>query len=237
MEIIKKYWYYVVIVGFVVSTIYTCTSNKEYELRGEVKQLSEQLEKSTKGLEQFRVRQKTLFDSISSAEKIKNQKITELKNSNNSLEKQLQISKEKLKQRKESFRNKTYQQLSEVFKEMGYTSVTANDNGVNLEKDTPMEVLDDLAEGENCAQDLKIKDSIIKNKDSEISLVNEKVLNRDIQLASKQIEVGKLDESLQISREINKKQEKENKQLRKKNFITTYIVPPLAFIAGFLIGG
>lgn len=236
MEIIKKYWYYVVIIGFVISTTYTCTNNKEHELRGEVEQLNKQLEKSTKGLEQFRVRQKTLFDSISSAEKIKNQKIAELKNSNSSLEKKLQISQEKLKQRKESFRNKTYQQLLEVFKEMGYTSVTANSNGINLEKDTPMEVLDDLAEGENCAQDLKIKDSIIKNKDSEISLVNEKVLNRDIQLASKQIEVGKLDESLQISREINKKQEKENKQLRKKNFITTYLVPPLVFIAGFLIG-
>lgn len=235
MEVIKKYWYYVVIVGFIISTIYTCTNNKEYELRGQVKELNKQLEKSTKGLQEFRVKQKNLFDSISVAEKIKNSRLSELKKSNDDLNKQLDSSRKKLEQTKQAFRNKTYEELAKVFKESGYKNITSTNNSVNLEKDTPVNVLEDLVEGKNCSEDLLIKDSIIENKNEEIKIVNEKLVNRDIQIESKNQEALKLDESLQISREINKKQEKENRQLRKKNFLTKYVITPLAVLATILI--
>jgi len=237
METIKKYWQYFVILILVLLLINTCskTNNNNDEVEIKVKQLSKQLKISTDSLIKFREKQTVLFDSIFLAEKIKNKKIIELKNINNSLEKQLKILQEKLKQKKESFKNKTYQQLAEIFKQNGYKDVTATNNSVNLEKDTPEEILDNLAEGDNRLLDLQIKDSIIKNKDSEINLVNEKVLDRDLQLASKQIEIEQLDNSFKISREINKKQEDENKKLKRKNFITTYIVPPLVFLAGIFI--
>jgi len=236
MEIIKKYWQYFVILILVLLLINNCSkTNNNDEVEIKIKQLSKQLKISTDSLLKFREKQTVLFDSIFLAEKIKNKKIVELKNLNNSLEKQLKISKEKLKQKKESFKNKTYQQLAEIFKQNGYKNVTATNNSVNLEKDTPEEILDNLAEGDNRLLDLQIKDSIIKNKDFEISLVNEKVLDKDLQLASKQIEIEQLDNSFKISREINKKQEDENKKLKRKNFITTYIVPPLVFLAGIFI--
>lgn len=235
MEIIKKYWQYFVILMLVLLLINNCSKTNNNDNEVKVKQLSKQLKISTDSLVKFREKQTVLFDSIFLAEKIKNKKIVELKNLNNSLEKQLKISKEKLKQKKESFKNKTYQQLAEIFKQNGYKNITATNNSVNLEKDTPEEILDNLAEGDNRLLDLQIKDSIIKNKDSEINLVNEKVLDRDLQLASKQIEIEQLDNSFKISREINKKQEDENKKLKRKNFITTYIVPPLVFLAGIFI--
>lgn len=233
METIKKYWQYFVILILVLLLINTCSEKNSKETG--IKQLSKQLKVSTDSLVKFREKQTVLFDSIFLAEKIKNKKIIELKNLNNSLEKQLKISQEKLKQKKESFKNKTYQQLAEIFKQNGYKDITATNNSVNLEKDTPEEILDNLAEGDNRLLDLQIKDSIIKNKDSEISLINEKVLDKDLQLASKQIEIEQLDNSFKISREINKKQENENKKLKRKNFITTYIVPPLVFLAGIFI--
>ena len=235
MEIIKKYWQYFVILILVLLLINNCSKTDNNDNEVKVKQLSKQLKISTDSLVKFREKQTVLFDSIFLAEKIKNKKIIELKNINNSLEKQLKILQEKLKQKKESFKNKTYQQLAEIFKQNGYKDVTATNNSVNLEKDTPEEILDNLAEGDNRLLDLQIKDSIIKNKDSEINLVNEKVLDRDLQLASKQIEIEQLDNSFKISREINKKQEDENRKLKRKNFITTYIVPPLVFLAGIFI--
>lgn len=233
METIKKYWKYIIVFMLVLLAVETCSKNDSKEQ--EIKQLSEQLEESTNGLKQIRKKQTVLFDSLFLLDKFKNEKIAELRKSNEQLYQQLQISRKNLEQRKQTFRNKNYEQLSKIFIEMGYKDVTATNNSVNLEKDSPIEILDNLAEGDNCFYDLKTKDSLIKNKDEQIKLTQEKVLNKDLQLASKQFEVDNLEENIEISRKINEKQEKENKKLRRKNFITTYIIPPLAFLTGMFI--
>lgn len=233
METIKNYWEYIVILILVLLLLNTCSEKNSKKT--EIKQLNEQLKQSITKLSTFREKQTVLFDSIFLAEKIKNEKIKELQKSNTDLEKQLINSHKKLEQRKQTFRNKNYEQLAEVFREIGYKDVTATNNSVNLEKDSPIEILDNLAEGDNCFYDLKMKNNLLKNKDLELKLTQEKVLSRDLQLASKQFEVYNLEENIEISREINKKQEDENKKLRRKNFITTYIIPPLAFLTGMFI--
>lgn len=233
METIKNYWEYIMILILVLLLLNTCSEKNSKKT--EIKQLNEQLKQSITKLSTFREKQTVLFDSIFLAEKIKNEKIKKLQKSNTDLEKQLINSHKKLEQRKQTFRNKNYEQLAEVFREIGYKDVTATNNSVNLEKDSPIEILDNLAEGDNCFYDLKMKNNLLKNKDLELKLTQEKVLSRDLQLASKQFEVYNLEENIEISREINEKQEDENKKLKRKNFITTYIIPPLAFLAGMFI--
>jgi hypothetical protein len=100
---------------------------------------------------------------------------------------------------------------TEVFREQGYEDVSATATSVNLEKDTPIAILDDLAEGDNCFYSLEVKDSIIKNKNEEIKLEKDKSLNKDLALASKQIETEKLDKALDTSLQLNKKTEKQLK--------------------------
>ncbi len=217
-------------------SVCTCSHNAQKVAEGETKQLKEQLKKSTEGLVSFRERQKVIFDSISLAEKLKDKRISELHNSNEQLNQKLINSQKELQQKKESYKNKSFEQLAQVFRDSGYKEVTATNNSVNLEKDEPVAVLEDLAEGLNCFTDLQTKDSIIFNKDNEIKLGKEKLIDKDLALASKQIEVEQLDVVVKIQDNINKSLSKENRNLKTKNFLTTYILPPLVFIGGVYVG-
>lgn len=233
-----KYLREMVIVGLTVLllSVWTCSHNSQKVAQGETKQLKEQLKKSKEGLVSFREKQKAIFDSISSAEKIKDKKITELHNSNERLNQKLIDSAKELEKRKQSFRNKDFEQLATVFKEMGYENVTFTNTSVALEKESPVDVLDDLVEGVNCLTDLQTKDSIIFNKDSEIKISQEKIKNREILLSSKTEEVIKLDDIVKIQTNLSETLSKENSKLKTKNFLTTYILPPLVFIGGVYVG-
>ena len=235
---IKKYTREITIVGLVILllSVWTCSHNAQKVAQGETKQLKEQLEKSTEGLISFRERQKVIFDSISLAEKLKDKKISELHNSNEQLNQKLINSQKELEQKKQSYKNKSFEQLAQVFRESGYKDVSSTNNSVNLEKNEPIAVLEDLAEGLNCFTDLQIKDSIISNKNQEIKISQEKIKNRDLMLLSKTDEVEKLDGINQTQEEIIKKTEKQLRQLKTKNFLTTYILPPLVFIGGAYVG-
>ena len=242
METIKKilvqYKREIIIVGLVILllSVWTCSHNAQKVAQGETKQLKEQLKQQKDGVEVFRKEQKILFDSISLAEKIKDKKISELHNSNEQLSQKLKNSQKELQQKKDSYKNKSFEQLAQVFRESGYKDVSSTNNSVNLEKNEPIAVLEDLAEGLNCFTDLQIKDSIISNKDEEIKISQEKIKNRDLILLSKTDEVEKLDGINQTQEEIIKKTEKQLRQLKTKNFLTTYILPPLVFIGGAYVG-
>lgn len=235
---VSTYTREIVIAGLLILllSVWTCSHNAQKVAQGETKQLKEQLKQQKDGVEVFRKEQKILFDSISLAEKLKDQKINSLHNSNMQLNQKLINSQKELEQKKQSYKNKSFEQLAQVFRESGYKDVTATINSVNLEKDTPVAVLEDLAEGLNCFTDLRTKDSIISNKDEEIKVVNEKVLSRDLKIASKQIETNKLDGVIKTQDEVNKSLSKENRNLKTKNFLTTYILPPLVFIGGVYVG-
>lgn len=214
----------------------TCSHNAQKIAEGEKKQLQEQFRKEKDGVKVFREQQKILFDSLSADSKAKDKKIADLHNSNDKLNKKLENSAKELENKKQSFKNKSFEQLAQVFKEQGYKDVSATPTSVSLEKDTPVAVLEDLAEGNNCFNDLQTKNEIIANKDEEIKAVNGKLLNKDLALASKQIEVEKIDGSLKTAEEINKKSDKIINNLKTKNFLTTYILPPLVFIGGVYVG-
>ena len=139
------------------------------------------------------------------------------------------------KQKKENYRNKSFEDLAKLFKELGYKDVTATNNSVNLEKETPIDILDNLVEGENCAEIIPIKDSIIANKDEEIGIIKEKVSNRDFMLLSKQDEIQKLNEIQKTLENINKKSEKEIRNLKVKNTLK-WVYVGLAGFVGFKIG-
>lgn len=234
---IKKYLKEIIIAALIILllSISYCSHNQQKIIEGEKMQLKEQLIKEVDGVKIYRKEQKLLFDSISLAEKVKEKRISELNMSNQQLNASLKNSQKELEQKKNSYENKSFEQLAQVFREIGYKDIESTNTSVNLLNYTPMEVLDDLAEGSACFKDLDTNKSIIKNKDEEIVLIQEKVLNRDLQIASKQVETEKLDAALKLSEDINSKSEKEIRKLKTKNFVNRILVP-IAFIGGGYLG-
>jgi hypothetical protein len=96
---------------------------------------------------------------------------------------------------------------------------------VGLSFKTSTEVITDLEEGVKCEEISVLKDSVISN-------LEEDKKNFTVLLfsAEKKIEA---DKQLQNTAEQNiKNLQKQNKNLKTKNFITTYIIPPTMFFLG-----
>lgn len=235
METIRKTTITLILIVILLLSVNYCSHNRQKIVEGEKKELENQLKKSTESIKKFRERQATLFDSLLKLESLKDKRITELKKSNDNLNQRIENSQKQLQQKKDSYKNKSFEELARLFKELGYEDVIATNNSVNLEKDTPVDILDNLAEGENCMEIIPMKDSIIYNKDEEIKIIKEKVSNRDFMLVSKQNEIEALNQIQKTLENINKKSEKEIKNLKLKNTLK-WVYVGLAGFVGFKIG-
>ena len=235
METIRKITITFILIVILLLSISYCSHSRQKIVEGEKKELERQLKESTENIEKFREKQSILFDSLIRLENLKDKKIVILRESNYDLNERIKNSQKQLQQKKENYRNKYFEDLAKLFKELGYKDVTATNNSVNLEKETPIDILDNLTEGENCAEIIPIKDSIIANKDEEIEIIKEKVSNRDFMLVSKQDEIQKLNEIQKTLENINKKSEKEIRNLKVKNTLK-WVYVGLAGFVGFKIG-
>lgn len=236
METIKKYIKEIIIGGLVLLLLLLgkCSNDNQNVLQGERNLLKRQLSENKKVIIAFKERQKIFFDSIDEQEKIKDNRIKELHTSNKDLALKLDRSKQALEKTKEGYRNKSYAQLAQVFTDQGYTQVTSDTSSVKLCGDSPLAVLDDLAEGNNCFEDLSTLNATIKNKNEEIKLFNEKVVGRDLKIESYVKEIEKKDLSIKLSEELNLKSDKQIRSLKTSNFLTKLFVPAAA-IGGFLL--
>lgn len=235
METIRKITITFILIVILLLSVSYCSHSRQKIVEVEKKELERQLKESNENIEKFRERQSILFDSLIRLENLKDKKIVILRESNYDLNERIKNSQKQIQQKKENYRNKSFEDLAKSFKELGYKDVTATNNSVNLEKETPIDILDNLVEGENCAEIIPIKDSIIANKDEEIGIIKEKVSNRDFMLLSKQDEIQKLNEIQKTLENINKKSEKEIRNLKVKNTLK-WVYVGLAGFVGFKIG-
>lgn len=210
MENIKKYWKEISIA--IMFILLLLVSNCSHKLQGERSILKDQLKQEVDGVKIFKEKQKILFDSLSAENVKKDKRITELQENNKELDKKLENSAKKLTEKKKEIVKYTYVQSAEALKERYNTkAVVATNSSVNLLDSIPNLVIEELAERDNLAIDVETYRTKIVNKDEEIKLGNEKLLNKDLALASKQIETEKLDKALNTSLELNIKTEKQLK--------------------------
>lgn len=242
MEIKKTLVQYkreITIVGLLILllSVWTCSHNAQKVAQGETKQLKEQLKHQKDGVDVFRKQQKILFDSLSAENTKKDRRISELQETNKELTKKSSENLKKLKDKQKQIASYTNRQSAEYLNVyfQGLDAVPT-EKSVNLENNLPNLVVGELEEKQFLEKEVVLKDSIIENKDEEIKLGNEKILNKDLALASKQIEVEQLDGVVKTQDNVNKSLSKENRNLKTKNFLTTYILPPLVFIGGVYVG-
>lgn len=237
METIKKYLKEIIIGVLILSLLLVskCSNDSQNVLQGERNVLKAQLSENVKAIEVFTKRQKVIVDSINIADKIKDEKISQLHVNNKSLSDKLLQSKQELQNKKDSFKNKSFGQLAEVFIQQGYKEVTASSVAVELKGTSPEAVLDDLAEGFHCFEDLQTLNTTVKNKNEEINIINEKVADRDIKLELNKKEIDMKNLSLNLSQDLNLKADSQIQSLKTNNFVNKLLVP-ISLIGGFLIG-
>jgi hypothetical protein len=233
-----KYKTQIIIAIFIIVTLLVINhcNNKQHQLQGERKQLKEQLKKEQDGLKIIQENNRILFDSLSRENKKKDVRITQISKENSSLESSLQIARKNNKEQKEKIFKYTYTQSAEyVNNYFKVNTAIPTEKSVNLESNLPNLVVSELEDKKLLETAVEIKDSQLKNKDEQIKLTEEKVLNKNLEIASKDLEKEQLEKTLNISLDLNKKSEKQIKQLKAKSVLNKVLIVG-AFLGGGYLG-
>ncbi len=231
-EVLNRYkiCFFILIGLFIILSVQKC-SNKELEVLK--KQYLAQKEQ-VRIIESKRTKEKDslIRENTKLAENTKysENKVLQLEDKVKNLKQQTQLQKEKLK-------NLSYEALAEEFNNQFSTEdAQATINSVELKKDLPNRVLEAVYDANECQEIVSIKDQQLKEKDSQISNTKKKLNNSSIMLDSAEKEITERKKLQELGEENIKNLESQNKKLKTKNFINTYILPPLLTFGGILIG-
>lgn len=231
MEQIKKYWREIAIALLIIGLL--CMSQCEPD---DIKADKKELNKVLDGVKVIKAKHKKLVDSLKQEDAKKDAKIAELETDNTRQETIIAENKKQLKNKQKEITRYTYQQSAQYLAERYNTkAVSAEGNSVVLRDSIPNKVISELAEKDVLVADVKNYNKIIDNKSTQIKLGEEKLLNKSLELASKDLEAKELEKGLNLSLDLTKKTEKENKRLRRNNTLKTFAIIG-ASVTGFFIG-
>ena len=227
----KKYWREITIVALVIGLLFMSRCEPD-DIKADKKELNKVLD----GVKVIQAKHKKLVDSLRQEDTKKDAKIAELKTDNTRLETTIEENKKQLKNKQKEITKYTYQQSAQYLAERYNTkAVSAEGSSVILRDSIPNMVISELAEKDVLVADVKNYNKIIDNKSAQIKLGEEKLLNKNLELASKDLEAKELEKGLNLSLDLTKKTEKENKKLKRNNTLKTFAIIG-ASVGGFFIG-
>ena len=236
MEQIKKgyflqYWREIAIVALVIGLLFMSRCEPD-DIKADKKELNKVLD----GVKVIQAKHKKLVDSLKQEDSKKDAKIAELKTDNTRLETTIAENKKQLKNKQKEITKYTYQQSAQYLSERYNTkAVSTEGSSVILRDSIPNMVISELAEKDVLEKKKKNYNKIIDNKSTQIKLGEEKLLNKSLELASKDLEAKELEKGLNLSLDLTKKTEKENKKLRRNNTLKTFAIIGVG-VASFFIG-
>lgn len=231
MKQIKKYWREIAIVALVIGLLFMSRCEPD-DIKADKKELNKVLD----GVKVIQAKHKKLVDSLKQEDDKKDAKIVELKTDNTRQETIIAENKKKLKEKQKVISSFTIAQSTQYLAERYKTKdVASENNSVVLKKDIPSFVIMELEEKDMLKEDVGNYEKIIDNKSTQIKLGEEKLLNKSLELASKDLEAKELEKGLNLSLDLNKKTEKENKKLRRNNTLKTFTIIG-ASVGGFFVG-
>ncbi len=232
---LQKYWQLGLAVLFLILFAATCVNSERQA--GVIAEQTKELKESKKAFAQKEKDFKTLQGVLAADAEMKLERIRKLHEAN--AEKDRQIAEFRVKNKKQKEQLKNNSDYVKYTKEKYNTdAVVETSNGMELQKDIPKRVVEDLIDKDLCDQENAAKDEKLKNKDIEIEqqigLTQNAIIEKD----------GALDllaESKSIQKdsdELIKNQKKNIKQLELKNTLKGIAVPvalALGFAAGVLL--
>ena len=236
MEQIKKgyflqYWREITIVLLLIFSTVLIQCEPD-----DIKTDKKELNKVLDGVKVIQAKHKKLVDSLRQEDAKKDVKIAELEIDNTRQETIIAENKKKLKEKQKVISSFTIAQSTEYLAERYKTKdVTSENNSIVLKKDIPSFIIMELEEKDMLKEDVGNYEKIIDNKSTQIKLGEEKLLNKSLELASKDLEAKELEKGLNLSLDLTKKTEKENKKLKRNNTLKTFAIIG-ASVGGVLLG-
>ena len=231
MNMLKKYWREVALVGLVIVLLFMSRCEPD-DIRTDKQELNKVLD----GVKVIQKRHKILVDSLKMDNLKKNKLITELRTNTAILETTIINNKKALKEKQKAITKYSIQQSALYIADRYKTkSATAENNSVVLRDSVPNQIISELEEKDALEQDTYDYLKIIDNKNGEIKLGEGKLLNKDLELASKNIEAEALQTGLNKSLDLNIKTEAALKRAKNGN-TWKWVGIGTAAVGGFFIG-
>lgn len=233
MNTLKKFWRELVILVLFVGLLFAHKCEPD-DLKSDKKELNKVLD----GVKVIQKRHKILVDSLRKEDAKKDIIISELRTNTTILETKISEGKIALEKKKKDITKFTYQQSAKYLADRYPSktpSVLAENNSVVMKDSVPNKVITELEEKDALEKDTKNYLKIIDNKTEEVKLVGEKLLNKDLELASKTIEAEGLQTGLTKSLNLNIKTEAALKKA-KNGSTWKWIGIGAAAVGGFFIG-
>ena len=231
MTILKKYYRELFIVGLVIALLFMSRCEPD-DIKADKKELNKVLD----GVKVIQKRNKFLVDSLNTDNAKKDKLITELRTNTTILETTILNNKKALKEKQKAITKYSIQQSAQYIADRyKTTSVSAENNSVILKDSVPNQIISELEEKDALEQDTYDYLKSIDNKNGEIKAGEGKLLNKDLELASKNIEAEALQTGLTKSLDLNIKTEAELKRAKNGN-TWKWVGMGAAAVGGFFIG-
>lgn len=222
-----------IIVGLVIALLSVgyCTQ-KDNNLKVDKKEL----EKALDGVKVIQKRHKVLVDSLRKDDLIKDKIIVALREEVNTLQTGLAVKEAVLVQKKKEISKFTIKQSATFLADRYNTkAVTAEDNAVQMRDSIPALVISELAEKDVLLEKEASYKKIVVLQQDQINIVNGKLLNKNLELASKELEAEALQTGLDKSLDLNLKTENSLKKAKRASTLKTFVIITAA-VGGFFIG-
>ena len=223
----------IIIVALVIALLSVgyCTQ-KDNNLKVDKKEL----EKALDGVKVIQKRHKVLVDSLKKDDIIKDKIIAALKEEVDVLQTGLTVKDAVLTQKKKEISKFTIKQSATFLADRYNTrAVSVVDNSVQMMDSIPTLVISELAEKDVLLEKETSYKKIVVLQQDQINIVNGKLLNKNLELASKELEAGSLQTSLNKSLDLNLKTENSLKKANRASTLKTFVIIGAA-VGGFFIG-
>lgn len=202
-----------------------------------IKSDKKDLKKALDGVKIIQDNHKKLVDSLRREDLIKDQKISELRASNIRLETIISTREDQLKNRKKEVSKYSMTQHAAFIADRynSKTLVSAEENSLRIKDSIPKKIVLELLEKDVLVLNEVSYKKIISLTNDQYKLAEEKLINKNLELASKELEAQALQDGLNKSINLNTKTEAELRRAKRSGALKTFVIVG-AGVGGFLLG-
>ena len=236
MEIVKKYFWYVVAIGVLLLCVNTCTNSAANKLEGENNILEKQYHRKLEDLNKIKRESDKTVDSIETDNKKKNEALLISKRENKSLVEKISVLNISRQKELKQIKNFSYQESAEYIAKTykAPQSVSFNDKGITVIDSLPNLIVRDIADNYYLSQELNLTKGVVFNLEKQTELLVGVIKNKDLEIKSVVEVSNSKDTAISTSQDLIGGQKKEIKKLKTARWIERSLIG-IGIIGGLIL--
>lgn len=236
MEIVKRWFWYVVAIGVLLLFAIDCTNSLADRYFGKGEVLTEQYHKQIELLNQEKKKSQNIIDSLHEDNHQKDMQIGGLEHLAHDLNVKITELSKKHQDVVKIVKKYTYKESAEHISKAynAPQSVTYDNKGITLVDSIPQKVVVTHVERDFFKKRLELTELKLDYKGKEVSLLEEKIKNKDIEIKTVSSLSSQKDETIESANNLVKNQEKQLKKIKTARTFERLFVG-VGIIAGGLI--